>query len=127
MRHMALALGVLLALFATTKDARTQPQDPPPVLTVDGAVALAMKGNRDLQASALDIDRSRAGTAAIETQRLPQFNFFALGGEALRPFSFTIPAGALGVYPNVGPIPGQSASITTPQSPDFCWDRSPSR
>ncbi|HUA57618.1 MAG TPA: TolC family protein [Verrucomicrobiae bacterium] len=115
MRSRARALGVLLALFAATQGAWTQPQDPPPVLTVDGAVALAMKGNRELQVYALDIDRSREGTAAIETQRLPQFNFFALGGEALRPISFTIPEGALGIYPNVGPIPAQSASITTPQ------------
>jgi outer membrane protein TolC len=86
------------------------------VLNIDDAVALALKGNRQLQSSALDIDRAHAGTAAIQTARLPQSQIYVMGGETLRPISFTIPEGALGVYPNVGPIPAQNANITTPQA-----------
>jgi outer membrane protein len=37
------------------------------------------------------------------------------GGEPLRPIDFTIPEGALGVYPATGPIPAQNSTIQTPQ------------
>jgi outer membrane protein TolC len=104
-------VAVLAAGFA----ARAQTEAPAPALTIDDAVALALKGNRQVRSSAFDIDRAREGTAAIKTQRLPQFQVYLLGGETLRPISFTIPEGALGVYPGTGPIPGQNATITTPQ------------
>ena len=106
--------GILAAILA----AAAWPQDQPraPVLKIDDAVALALKGNRQLQAGALNIFRAHEGTAAIETQRLPQFQLYMLGGEAVRPISFSIPEGALGVYPNVGPIPAANAKITTPQT-----------
>lgn len=90
-------------------------QDKVQVLTIDDAVALALKGNVQLQSTALDVDRARESTAALKTTRLPQFQIYALGGETLRPISFTIPQGALGSYPATGPIPARSSSITTPQ------------
>ena len=90
-------------------------QDKVSVLTIDDAVALALKGNLQLQSTVLDVDRAREGTAALKTTRLPQFQIYALGGETLRPIDFTIPKGALGSYPATGPIPAQSSSITTPQ------------
>jgi outer membrane protein TolC len=61
------------------------------------------------------VDRAREDTAALKTTRLPQFQIYALGGETLRPISFTIPQGALGSYAATGPIPAHSSSITTPQ------------
>jgi outer membrane protein TolC len=102
-------IGTLLA-----GSARAQTTSPP-VLSVDEAVALAMKGNRQVLSSALDVDRAREGTAALRTQRLPQFSTYFLGGETLRSISFTIPQGALGVYPSTGPIPAQASTITTPR------------
>src|SRR5579871_733957 len=90
-------------------------QDKVSVLTIDDAVALALKANLQLQSTVLDVDRAREGTAALKTTRLPQFQIYALGGETLRPIDFTIPKGALGSYPATGPIPAQSSSITTAQ------------
>ena len=86
-----------------------------PVLTVDDAVALALKGNPQVQSAELDVDNTRETTAATKTTRLPQLKIYALGGEALTPIKFNIPAGALGSYAATGPIPAQSSSITTPQ------------
>ena len=37
------------------------------------------------------MDRTKEDTAALKTNRLPQFQVYALGGETLRPISFTIP------------------------------------
>jgi len=86
------------------------------ILTLDDAVAIAKKGNRQVQSAALDVERAREETAAVKTSRLPQFQVSMSGGEALRPIGFTIPPGALGMYPGSGPIPAQKSNITTPQS-----------
>lgn len=102
--------AILLAAAASA-----QAPESKPVLTIDKAVELALQGNRRVRSSALEVHRAHEGTAAVRTQRLPQFQIYALGGETLRPISFTIPEGALGVYPNTGPIPAQSSKITTPQ------------
>lgn len=90
-------------------------QNSPSVLTIDDAVDLALKGNPQVRSAALQVDRTREDTAANKTTRLPQFQIYALGGEALRPINFTIPEGALGSYAVTGPIPAHSSSITTPQ------------
>jgi outer membrane protein TolC len=86
------------------------------VLTIDDAVAIAMKGNRRVQSSALEVSRASENTADVKTQRLPHFQIYALGGEALHSIDFTIPQGALGTYSGTGPIPGQAAKITTPRT-----------
>ena len=85
------------------------------VLTIRDAVAAAMKENRQVQVSGLDVDKARENTAGIKDTRLPQFQTYVLGGEAVRPITFSIPRGALGYFPATGPIPGQNATVTTPQ------------
>jgi len=107
--------GSLWLLLAAGNDARAQTA-PSPVLTIDDAVATAMKGNRRVQSSALEVSRAGEGTAAVKTGRLPQFQFYFLGGEALNSINFTIPQGTLGTYPGIGPIPGHNAKISTPQN-----------
>jgi outer membrane protein TolC len=107
----AVALAMLAAVSAPA-----QAPSPVSVLRIDDAVAMALRDNRQLRAAAFDIDRAREGTAAIQTQRLPQVQLFVLGGESIRPISFTIPEGALGVYSGVGAIPSANAKITTPQA-----------
>jgi outer membrane protein len=86
------------------------------VLTLNNAVELAAKENRNVQISALDVAKAGEMVAETKTTRLPQFNAYILGGESLTPIDFTIPKGALGVYPSTGPIPAQNATISTPQN-----------
>ena len=88
-----------------------------PLLTLQEAIDLAVKGNRQVQISALDIGKAAEATAEVRTARLPQFSTYILGGSTLNPINFTIPRGALGIYPTVGPLPGQNADIST--SPTF--------
>lgn len=85
------------------------------VLTIDDAVAFALKGNREVQSAALDVYRAKEQTAALKTTRLPQFQIYALGGEPLRTFSFSIQPGVLGTYAATGPIPAQTSNITNPR------------
>jgi outer membrane protein TolC len=84
-----------------------------PLLTLQDAIALAVKSNRQVQISALDVNKAVEATAEVRTSRLPQFNSYILGGSTLNPINFTIPQGSLGVYPPIGPIPGHDADITT--------------
>ena len=86
-----------------------------PVLAIEDAVALALKGNREVQSAALDVDRVREETGAFRTKRLPQFQIYALGGVPLTRATATVPEGAGGTYPGTGPIPGPNVSVTTPR------------
>lgn len=86
-----------------------------PVLTIDEAVALAVKENRQVRLTALGADAAQQETAAVGTSRWPQFQTYVLGGEALRPISFSVPEAALGVYPSTGPIPAKTSQVTTPR------------
>ena len=88
---------------------------PASVLTVDNAVTLALKGNREVQSAALEVDRAREETGALRTKQLPQFQIYALGGVPLTRATATVPEGALGTYPGTGPIPGPNVSVTTPR------------
>ncbi len=85
------------------------------VLTIDDAVALAMKGNRQVQSAALGVARATEDTAAAKTQRLPQFRIYVLGGGGLRDLRFTVPQGAFGSFAATGPIPAQNTDVTTPR------------
>jgi len=100
-------LGLLVAVICCAQ--------PASVLTVDDAVTLALKGNREVLSAALEVDRAREDTAALRTKRLPQFQIFALGGVPLTRATATVPTGALGTYPGTGPIPGPNVSVTTPR------------
>jgi outer membrane protein TolC len=114
------SIGSLLLFWAGGSCARAQTNPAPvltiPVLTIEEAVAAALKSNRSVHSSVLDVDRAREGTAAAKTQLLPRFHTYVLGGEALRRIDFTIPEGALGVYPGLGPLPAQDSKISTPQT-----------
>ena len=88
---------------------------PASVLKIDDAVALALKGNREVQSAALDVYRAREGTAALKTTRLPQFQIYVLAGELLRQITFSIPQGSLGTYAATGPIPGPNTNVTQPR------------
>jgi outer membrane protein len=108
-------VGILLLLLGAGNGARAQTVSSP-VLTIDDAVATAMKGNRRVQSSVLDVSRAGEATADVKTERLPHFQVYFLAGEALNSINFTIPQGTLGTYPGIGPIPGRNAKISTPQT-----------
>jgi outer membrane protein len=105
----------LLLLLPTGSRASAQTALPS-VLSIDDAVAAAMKGNRRVQSSVLDVSRASEGTADVKTQRLPRFQAYFLTGGAFNAINFTIPQGTLGTYPGIGSIPGQNAKISTPQT-----------
>jgi outer membrane protein TolC len=104
---------VLMLLGGPAAIAAQQTSDRAPVLTLDAAVQAAIAGNRQLQSSALDVTKADDAAAAARALRLPQFNAQVLAGIALTPINFTIPAGTLGTYPGLGPLPSADSKITT--------------
>ena len=86
------------------------------VLTLNEAVSLAVRENRGIQISSLDVSKGREVVKQVQTNRLPQFNAYVFGGESLTPIDFSIPKGALGVFPSTGPIPAQNTNISTPRN-----------
>jgi outer membrane protein TolC len=85
-----------------------------PLLTLDDAVSLALKSNRLVKNSALEVEKSNFRVNQVRTRRLPNFQLGLLGGSLLQPFDFTFPAGAFGTFPSTGPIPAKNTGIRTP-------------
>jgi outer membrane protein len=108
--------SVGLSLLLGEGSGATAQTAPAPVLTIEDAVATAMKSNRRVRMSILEVSRAGEKTADVKTERLPHFQLYALGGESLNSIDFTIPKGALGTYQGTGPIPGQASKISTPRT-----------
>src|SRR5882757_9587212 len=84
-----------------------------PLLTLQDAIELAVRDNRQVRISVLGVIKAVEATAEVKTARLPQFSTYILAGSTMNTVNFTIPRGALGAYPTVGPIPGKDSNIST--------------
>src|SRR5678816_469121 len=87
------------------------------VLTLDEAIELALRDNREVMNSRLGIGKAEDDVAAARTYRLPKFEFNALAGQQLISPDFTFTKGVLGNYANVGPIPDRDIKMSTPSRP----------
>lgn len=99
--------------LAQERPASSQDADAP-VLTLDEALSVALESNRLVKNAALEAEKLDFRVGAARTKRLPAFQFAVLGGQLLRPFDFTFPAGAFGTYAETGPIPSTEAKVRTP-------------
>jgi outer membrane protein TolC len=86
-------------------------------LRLERAVAAALEANRLVAVAREDVERATADLAAVRTHRLPTFSVDFLGLRTFRSVDLFFKAGALGLYPDVGPIP--SADTTIPSSQAF--------
>jgi outer membrane protein len=110
LRGRMLALSLLVV--STPLHAQT-----PPELTLEDAVSLALKDNRDMRNARFEIEKSENNIAIARTYRLPTFELNVVEAEFLGQVQFKVPKGAWGVYPATGPIPGTAEPITTPAHP----------
>ena len=100
--------GALLFIFCPVL---AWPQDP---LALDQAVALALQRNRQIKVAQLEVGKSENAVNVMRTYRLPQFQFYMLGGHLLDPVNFQFPTGVFGTFPSTGPIPPGPSTINTP-------------
>ena len=87
------------------------------ILTLDEAIALALRDNREVMNARLGVGKAEDDVAAVRTYRLPKFEFNALAGQQLVSPDFTFTKGVLGNYANVGPIPDRDIKMSTPSRP----------
>jgi OMF family outer membrane factor len=89
----------------------SSPEPEEPLLTLDDALSLALRNNRQVKNAALEAEKSEHEVNVARSRRLPQFRFDVLAGSPVRAFDFTFPAGSFGTYEGVGPIPSTDAKI----------------
>src|SRR4029453_472195 len=119
MGNRILYLLALIILTASPLNVLAQQSGAAPaeVLTLDEAIALALRDNREVMNARLGIGKAEDDVAAARTYRLPKFEFNALAGQQLISPDFTFTKGVLGNYANVGPIPDRDVKMSTPSRP----------
>jgi outer membrane protein TolC len=116
-RFVVLAVSACVLGFAAESRAQSPAARAADVLTLDQAIALAMRDNPKLRNASLDVERSQQALEAGRTRRLPSFNFNAVAAQQLTPIDFTFERGVFGTYPGVGPIPSEDTKISTSTRP----------
>src|SRR5215831_9516438 len=87
------------------------------VLGLADAIKLGEANNRPVQVAAIERTKANAEVDVARTYRLPIFSITASGSQSLSGLGLTIDQGALGVYPNVGPIPGKTTTLESALRP----------
>jgi outer membrane protein TolC len=88
-----------------------------PELTLEQAVEQAVANNSSLKTASLDTLRAADDLAANKTRRLANTQVTALGAQLVTKPSVTYPAGSLGVYSAIGPIPATNQKVEIPLKP----------
>ena len=114
-KYLLLVLTIVtLAVPIRSLAQQAIPDADPPLLKLDDAVLLALRNNRLVKNSSLEAEKYDFRVDTMRSRRLPHFQFSILGGQLLKPFDFTFPAGSFGTYPSTGPIPATDAKVKTP-------------
>jgi outer membrane protein len=87
-----------------------------PLLTLDEAVALALRNNRPVKSAVIDIAKYDDKIAQTRTKKLPAFSFSAEAGVLLSRLDFVFDRGVFGTFPGIGPVPASNTDIRTPIS-----------
>jgi outer membrane protein TolC len=112
-----LAIIILVTSTASVQAQQNGVAAPAEVLTLDQAISLALRDNREVKNAQLGVGKADDDVAAARTYRLPKFEFNALAGQQLISPDFTFTKGVLGNYPGVGPIPDRDIKMSTPSRP----------
>src|SRR5678815_1129893 len=107
-------LMAIIILTASLSSVSAQQSGAPAgeLLTLDQAIDLALRDNRQVKNAQLGIGKADDDVAAARTYRLPKFEFNALAGQQLISPDFTFTKGVLGNYANVGPIPDRDVKMS---------------
>jgi outer membrane protein TolC len=99
-------MAMVALCFAGTLHAQ-----PPRKLTLPEAVGLALKQNSDLRIGRAKVHGNQYHAAGTRADELPQVKTDAALFGIAKTQNLTIPAGSLGAYPGVGPLPGSAVLI----------------
>jgi len=108
---MRVSIGLALLLTVTPA---WSPQEE---LTLEHAVELALKDNRQIQIAIMEVEKFSDRLAAAKTHRYPKFEFSALASELVNHAHFDFKRGDLGILTGLGPIPERDVTVTAPRRP----------
>lgn len=112
MNHVA-SIAALAALVSTQVPGPAVSADlAAPHLSLDEAIETALEHNHLLAGTARVVDEAVERTNALRTGRLPTLRLEAYELRWLNDLDFTVPAGALGTVPPLGPLPPQDSTFT---------------
>ena len=86
-------------------------------LTLDQAVAAALKSNRLVRAAQLEVDKADDAVEMARTYRLPQFSFRLYELQFLTKSNFLFPGGIFGSFPMIGPVPPANTPVPIARRP----------
>lgn len=88
-----------------------------PVLTLEEAIHIATNRNPQYQIAKFQALQSYEQYKSQRSQYFPTLYTFALYTEPLTRINISIPAGAFGTFPTIGPVPGADLAYSTPRKP----------
>jgi outer membrane protein TolC len=104
---------LVLSLLAGSARAEGVPAEAPgELLTIDQAVALALKDNRQVTIASLSVAKWGDQIASTRAQLLPQFEVSITPSYSITPLDLTFPPGAFGTYAGI-PIPPKTTVVPT--------------
>ncbi|HEV8146100.1 MAG TPA: TolC family protein [Bryobacteraceae bacterium] len=86
-------------------------------LTLEQAIALALKSNRIVRAAQLEVMKADDQVLVARTYRLPQFNVRLYELQLLARSNFLFPAGVFGLFPPIGSIPPINTPVNIARRP----------
>src|SRR5262245_35227879 len=107
-RTRSFVLALLLPVTIVSGWCQQLSSTPDELLTLDQAIALALRENHSVRYAELEAGKAGDSLAAIRTRRLPAMNVYALATE-----QFFKPQGIGNIFPGVGPF----FSIGIPRRP----------
>ena len=84
-----------------------------PLLTLEEALAIALRENRGVRTAALEVDRAGDRIGAAKTRRLPALRIGVGADYPLVPLDLTFQQGDFGTYPSIGPVPSTETTLST--------------
>src|SRR5689334_865677 len=94
-RYRLIALAMFASLIGCSLEVRGQSHvtGNVDVLTLEQAVALALRDNPRIKSATIDVNRSIEQFAGSQTRRLPSFSLEVIGSQQLTPINFTFERG----------------------------------
>ena len=118
-RFLPVSLAAV-TLFAAAQSAFAQDTPTKTIaqpLTLDEAIAIAIKNNRDITSASHSVANADLAIETAKSYRLPQFSVEMLSGQSLTEVGVDFPAGAFGVFEGLGPVPAVNTTVTSPRRP----------
>ena len=105
-------LSLLLTAAGVVHQANAQDNDTTShVLTLDQAIAIALKNNREAKNARLEVEKAGDKLDAYRTRRRPSFKISSLVLQPLNTFDTTFEKGVFGIYPGNVPVPLEDTVI----------------